>query len=279
MATVQEFTASPEELAKIPELTNEAIEAAQLNPEAGCLIDRVYPGEPLVVCFSFREVKFLRPFDFFGRTKKLEKQSGRRFNRILVRDFMNSWYHRGVPGLGDDVDEAAVNLGSIIDAISPSRIITIGQSMGGYAAILFGMLLRADRIVAFGPLSHLDAERAKEYGDRAFIPVMQDLRTDPPKRVYDDLVRLGKALNFRGELHVIFGTRTQNDDGVHGSFDAVHALRLAQLPGTILHPYPESLHAVVQWLIDNQRIDDLLATVLTEGEPVVEPAGLQDQRR
>ncbi|MHC5544551.1 hypothetical protein ACYOEI_40490, partial [Singulisphaera rosea] len=152
-------------------------------------------------------------------------------------------------------------------SIGPSEVITIGQSMGGYAAVLFGMLLNADRIVAFGPLSHLDPAEAERYGDRRFLPVMQQLRDDPPKSGYSDLVELGKALDYRGDLHVLFGTHPGIDDGVSGNLDALHAFRLARLPHVTLHPYPQSVHAVIQWLIDNKQIDDLLAGLLA-AEPV-----------
>ena len=38
--------------------------------------------------------------------------------------------------------------------------------------------------------------------------------------------------------------------------------RLAAPPHVVLHPYPEAEHAVVQWLIDHQQIDDVLASLL-----------------
>jgi pimeloyl-ACP methyl ester carboxylesterase len=272
MATVQEFTATPESLAKIPELTEEAIEAARLNPEVGCLIDRVYPGAPLILCFSYFGTMLLRRFDFFGRTKKLEQRLGLKFNRILMRDTINAWYHRGVPGLGDHVDEVAQSLRSLIAAISPGRIYTVGQSMGGYAAILFGMLLGADRIAAFGPVSYLDPERARRDSDLRYLTIMQELRDDPPKCVYTDLVQLGRELDFRGELHVVFGTQARSDSAGSGNIDAAHALRLARLPNTILHPYPKSHHPIVQWLVDNQEIDEVMASLFAGGLPVDTPA-------
>ena len=144
---------------ELPALTNAALESARWNPEVGCLIDTIYPGSPLLVSFGFLGGTHLPLFDFFGRSKKLENRFDLKLNRILIRDCASSWYHRGVPGLGTHIDAVAATLRGMICAIRPSRVMTIGQSMGGYAAILFGMLAEADRIIAFGPLAHLNPAR------------------------------------------------------------------------------------------------------------------------
>jgi pimeloyl-ACP methyl ester carboxylesterase len=262
MTIIKQIQLGAHDLSEIPELTSAAVEAAIANAAAGCLIDRVYRGHPLIISFAFRDEKSLPRFDFFGRTKKLEKRFDVQFNRILLRDLFNSWYHRGVPGLGPDVDAVTASLRALIDAIHPSRVITIGQSMGGYAAIMFGMLLRAERIVAFGPLSHLNPDEAIRFGDRDFLSVMQSLQLDPPRSLCTDLVQLGREVDYQGELHVIFGTDLRPHDGVSCTFDAFHALRLGQLPNTFLEPYPESDHPVAQWLVDNAKWDDVLARLL-----------------
>ena len=253
-------------LTDIPELTNASLELALLNPSVGCLIDRVYPCCPLIIGFGFADWKNLPRFDFFGRTKKLEDRSGITFNRLLLRDPLNAWYHRGVRGVGEDADEVVGTLRAVIRSIRPSRVITIGQSMGGYAAIMFGILLNADRIVAFGPLSYLNSRKARCDGDLRYLPAMNGLELDPPRSCYFDLPSLGKALDYRGTLHVIFGTYPGDDDGVSCHIDAMHAFRLARLARAELHPYPLSEHEVVKWLVEHQEMDDLLDRLLTQEE-------------
>jgi hypothetical protein len=262
MTIVKQIALGAEDLSEIPELTFDAVGAARWNAAAGCLIDRLYPGKPLLICFAYRELQNLQGFDFFGRSKKLEQRFDVKFNRILLRDLFNSWYQKGVPGLGVDVDEVTESLRTLISIIRPSRIITIGQSMGAYAAIMHGMLLGADQIVAFGPLSHFDPAAAMRYGDNAFLSSMQALQRDRPRSVYIDVVQLGRELDYRGALHVIFGTHPRLDDGVSGNFDAVHALRLAQLPNTILDAHPQADHGIAGWLVDHAKMDDLLARLL-----------------
>ena len=255
----------------VPALTTEAVELAHRDPEVGCLIDRVEPGRPLILSFGFLNDGALPVFDFFGRSKKLEDRFAIKFNRLLVRDLENAWYHRGVAGLGIHVDEVAAALQRFIQAIRPSRVMTIGQSMGGYAAIMFGMLLQADRIVAFGPTTYLDPAEAKCFGDRRYMQAIEALQADPPKSAYLDLTALGTALDHRGEIHLLFGTRPDTDDGASSHVDAIHALRLAQRANVFLYPYPAAAHAIVHWLVEQKEIDDVLAHLLVDLDDFCRP--------
>jgi hypothetical protein len=278
---MQGFVPEVEGLSEVPTLTEAALEAARGNPEIGCLIDRVRPGRPLVITFSSFDWQQLPNFDFFGPTRSLEARGGGKLNRILIRDIANAWYHRGIPGLGRHVDDAAASLRTLVRAVRPSTVTTIGQSDGGYAAIMFGMLLGAERIVAFGPQAHLNPLEAACYGDRRFLPVMEGLHANPPKSGYYDLAQLGLALGYRGELHVVFGTHPGHDDGISGNLDALHAERLARLPNVSLHPDPDSAHAIVPWLIGQGRLDDLLAGLLglDQGGATTRQRQRQRQRR
>jgi hypothetical protein len=238
-------------------LTNELVDTTDEH----VLIDEIHPGEALVIAFGYADWHATPRFDFFGRLKKLEAAAGRPLNKILVRDTQNAWYHRRIPGLGDHVDDTVKSLRAIIRGIAPGRLITIGQSMGGYAAIMFGMLLRADRIISFGPLSFLNAEQALCYHDRRWLSVMQKLEADPPGSGYDDLPALClKQRPAHSELHLHFGTRPDGEGARESvNLDAFHANRFAAYKRCHLHPYPFSGHTVVQSLIDHKQLDRLLA--------------------
>ncbi len=142
---------------------------------------------------------------------------------------------------------------------------TIGQSMGGYAALLFGTLLDADRIVAFGPLSHLDPAEAARAGDLRFLRIMQSLAADPPKSVLRQPRRAGRSPRLPGDhpprlRDATPGTTTASS----GNLDAIHALRLARRPGVVLHPYPGADHLVIPWLVEHHQMDPLLARLLAD---------------
>ncbi|MGK5005134.1 hypothetical protein [Janthinobacterium sp. LB2P70] len=234
------------------------------------LVDRIVPGAPLVIAFGFVSWTTRPAFDFYGRLRKLEQASGQHLNKILVRDSGNAWYHRRIAGLGNHVDETAQALRELVRRIGPSQVTTVGQSMGAYAAVMYGLLLDAQQIVAFGPLSFLDVQQARLYHELRWLPVMESLAQDPPASGYYDLATLCRArATEHTQLHLVFGTRpdaARPDVANPGAsvsesvnLDAMHAQRLAAYGQCTLHPFPQSGHAVVQHLIDTKRINGLLA--------------------
>lgn len=244
------------------------------------LIDRIVPGAPLVIAFGFVSWTTRPAFDFYGRLRKLEQASGQHLNKILVRDSGNAWYHRHIAGLGSHVDETALALRELVRRIAPNQVTTIGQSMGAYAAVMYGLLLEVQQIVAFGPLSFLDVAQARLYHELRWLSVMESLAQDPPASGYYDLAALCRARAAgKTQLHLIFGTRPDAASGGSGAgasesvnLDAMHAQRLAAFGQCTLYPYPHSGHAVVQHLIDTKRINALLALCIlglrVEDEPV-----------
>ncbi|MDN2714884.1 MULTISPECIES: hypothetical protein [unclassified Janthinobacterium] len=249
------------------------------------LVDRIVPGAPLVIAFGFVSWTTRPAFDFYGRLRKLEQASGQHLNKILVRDSGNAWYHRRIAGLGNHVDETAQALRELVRRIAPGQVSTVGQSMGAYAAVMYGLLLEARQIVAFGPLSFLDVQQARLYHELRWLPVMESLAQDPPPSGYYDLAALCRArATADTQLHLVFGTRPDvarpdvANAGASASesvnLDAMHAQRLAAFGRCTLHPYPQSGHAVVQHLIDTKRINGLLASCILgltlEEEPMPE---------
>lgn len=232
------------------------------------LVDRIVPGAPLVIAFGFVSWTTRPAFDFYGRLRKLEQASGQHLNKILVRDSGNAWYHRQIAGLGNHVDETAQSLRELVRRIAPSTVTTLGQSMGAYAAVMYGLLLDAQQIVAFGPLSFLDVQQARLYHELRWLPVMESLAQDPPLSGYYDLAALCRArATETTQMHLVFGTRPDvANAGASASesvnLDAMHAQRLAAFGRCTLHPYPHSGHAVVQHLIDTRRINGLLASCI-----------------
>ena len=250
-----------------------ALDAAALETAVGdVLVDAWVPGAPLLITFAF--VNWERPADFylFGRSRKLEQLSGRRFNRILLRDRRNLWYLDGVPGLGDSLTGTITRLKQLIDAIAPSEVWCVGESMGGYAALLYGIALGASRIVAFGPLSTFSPEFAQAYGDFRWHSVMATVAAMHPSTA-TDLPVLARRHGHSKPIHLIAGTSAgpQASDAVN--LDVMHAQRFTDLPGVTCHYYPKAEHAVTQWLATNGLLDSVLLHCLCD-EPL--PADSSD---
>jgi tetratricopeptide (TPR) repeat protein len=104
-------------------------------------IEALAPGKPVVVAFSHAD----QAPGTFSQYKLAEGA----FNRVFVNTTRDSWYLDGIPGLGGSIEDAATALRTVVAALSPSEIVTIGVAAGGYAAIAFGCLIGAHRVLAF----------------------------------------------------------------------------------------------------------------------------------
>ncbi len=109
-------------------------------------------SDTAIVAFSARGVYPTR-FHFLGLDRHFPDAT-----RILLRDLSDSWYNAGLPGVGGTVDEIAGRIEEEIAGAGAERVLTVGSSMGGYAAILFGCLIGAERTIALGPQTLLDPE-------------------------------------------------------------------------------------------------------------------------
>ena len=87
----------------------------------------------------------LPKFEFVNFLEKHYSNYDRRF----YLDKYNKWYHKGIDGISTNIDETLTHLKKIIR--NYEKVIFIGCSAGGYAAILFGSLLKVHKVIAFKP--------------------------------------------------------------------------------------------------------------------------------
>ena len=98
-------------------------------------------------------------------------------NRLFIRDPGQSWYNGPIPHLCNTPIELLKQIRKVTDGFHRSRITLVGSSMGGYAAILFGCLLEAGQVVAFGPQLYLDANlpNTPGYKQKLYYPCLHPL--------------------------------------------------------------------------------------------------------
>lgn len=68
---------------------------------------------------------------------------------LLLNNGANAWYQSGVPGLGGSIESTAERLAACAVDLGAKDVATVGASMGGYAAVMFGCRVGA-RAIAFG---------------------------------------------------------------------------------------------------------------------------------
>jgi pimeloyl-ACP methyl ester carboxylesterase len=90
----------------------------------------------LLACSGFRSGEpGWSPYAFLQCTDDLP------VNRLYVRDLYQAWYHMGLKGVSENIDETADFLRRIIKDTSIQKTVIIGVSSGGYLALLLGPML------------------------------------------------------------------------------------------------------------------------------------------
>jgi hypothetical protein len=229
----------------------------------GVLEDMEAPSPVLAVAFGgiAMSVGGIPPFEFF----RVLNEAGPA-KKLLLRDRSQSWYHRGVDGLAGDIAGVEAAIRRIVEREQPRRLVMLGASAGGYAALLFGRLLGADEIHAFGPqtfigpglrLRHLDHRWGK-----LWLSLMLSGRYQPR---YGDLYRVFKRTPSPGSRVVVHYCDSDR-------FDNAHARRLGRHPDVELRRYEEGGHFIVKHLRDTGQLQPLLRSLLSSESQRQRPA-------
>ena len=103
----------------------------------------------LIVCFGGMSSSFMGepPFEFFNHLSSIYINVDLSF----FIDKKQCWYHKGIDGLTNTIDETVDYLKQLISTKKYKHIIFMGSSAGGYASILFGSLCNVQTVIAFFP--------------------------------------------------------------------------------------------------------------------------------
>jgi hypothetical protein len=184
-------------------------------------------------------------FEFMRFSRSIEE------NKIFVRDMSQYWYQTGASGNRKNIYELRDYLRKQIDEINPQDVYFIGNSMGGYAAILFGCMLDVGEIHAFSPqtfISPYNRFYAKDfrwsrqvlstYYKSLFRPHIYDLRKCMPLK--------------RNRLINIY---VSNAD----KLDCKHANHISNYPYVKVHVYEKGGHELVSHLRDTGKLAEIFS--------------------
>lgn len=148
-------------------------------------------------------------------------------NVFLVKDFLQCAYQQGLLGLSADVPSTAALLRGLLPA-GQRRLATMGSSAGGFAAILFGVLLGADRILTFGPQTIITAKVFDHYDNQqsTFADVVKNGRD------WLDLAALLRANpGFGGQIRLYYAQDYEMDRVAAARLRGFDCVELVAVPG------------------------------------------------
>ena len=205
----------------------------------------------LLVAFGGLQGELGMPvFEFFKSTRDIPVK------RLFVRDLRQSWYHGGLSGEDATLADATDALRALVAREGVERLVTVGNSAGGYAALVFGTLLGADTVLAFSPQTVLDLDEWNELNDRRWEKQLRPLvESNMLDAGWTDLrSALPRARQAHTRYEIFF-------DETH-RLDRVHAERLVGVDGARLYRFGRGGHMVSLSLRRSGGLDRLLRRAL-----------------
>lgn len=185
--------------------------------------------------------------DFYNVT------SGAGCSKIFCKDDRQLWYQKGVNAEIDSIPKLQRRLKTIIEEINPSEITSIGISAGAYAALLFGHILGADKVHAFGPQTFLSMDLRERYN----IPY--EKWGEDMERIYASKPATG---NIYYDLRPHLETNNTTEFCIHicdkHVLDIRFALHLAEVPNVRIVEYDCQEHSPAAYLKRVGKLGEVL---------------------
>ena len=160
---------------------------------------------------------------------------------LYVRDVSQAWYHLGIDDGDRSLEGAAEHIAKVLSGIGARRTVFIGNSMGGFAAILLGQKLKADRIIAFAPQTYVDfATRLRSLDFRWFRQVAMMYRKRGLRCPTYNLRSYLRRNPLASPASIYFGTGSR--------LDSRHARELEGMPNITLFEQQGAGHDMVKSL-------------------------------
>jgi pimeloyl-ACP methyl ester carboxylesterase len=216
-------------------------------------LDMAPDSTTLVVAFGgMRGQLGMPPFEFFKVTGAIPVK------RMFVRDLHQVWYHRGIPGYGDTLAEAAGSLRALADEHGVERVVVAGNSAGGYAALAFASLLGAHTALAFAPQTVLLPDQLEAMDDHRWDVELGDLIAHGGiDQRFADLRDTLAAADPGPRYEVYFDERLL--------VDRLHAERIDGVDGVTLHRLSGGAHSVALQMRQSGELERVLREALLAG--------------
>jgi len=186
------------------------------------------------------------PFEFYNSSKIINE------NKIFIRDLAQCWYQDGLPGISNDIHSTAKYIQRQIESLKPKKIFFVGNSMGGYAAMLFANLIGEGEVVAFAPQTFIS-------------PFLRLIHRDSRWRkqilaTYRKSIFKRKAWNLKPLLLRRMGSQKISVFvSKNNRLDYIHALHIKNVSGVNVYEFEGGGHGVVKLLRDEGKLPAIMS--------------------
>lgn len=185
------------------------------------------------------------PFEFYKSSKIIDE------HKIFIRDFSQSWYQHGLPGFSQDIYSTAMVIQTQIENLKPAKIFFVGNSMGGFGAILVNEILGKGEAIAFAPQTFISPflrliHRDSRWSKQIFSTYRKSLFR---RHIWDVKTVLSHQRNNRKVS--IFVSKSSR-------LDLIHAMRIKDISGVHIYQFEDGGHRLVKYLRDQGKLPAIL---------------------
>jgi hypothetical protein len=166
---------------------------------------------------------------------------------LYIKNPDKGMYCKGAPGLGGNIGEIVSNLEKFIDLNGYKKIMVLGFSSGGYAALYAAGAMGADSYVGFGVRTDWSRDCKIKISPTRVSPVSADYNNNALENL---LINKNMAGIKKATLY--YGDQDQSD--------AAHAHNMSTLDNFQITPIPKSKHNVVLHMIAKGAFEEALQT-------------------
>lgn len=206
------------------------------EPPSSVRRDYTADSEVLLIIFSGlkQNPAAIPGFSFINVTAGLPAK------KLFLRDLDKAWFLRGFRRETTNVEQSVEFLRGEAERAGARRVVLLGYSLGGFAALLYGALLNADAVQAFSPQTFISFWKRLRFRDHRWRRYVWKLHFGDTRSFHDLRPILSRA--GRTQFHIHYAQNSR--------LDAVHAAHVREAPGVTHHAYAEGSHRLVTELRD-----------------------------
>jgi pimeloyl-ACP methyl ester carboxylesterase len=214
------------------------------------LLDEHVGSDLLLI--SFGGIANALPIPVFEFMRSLDQYG---VNKVFIRDFRQCWYTNGIEGISNSPSETIKYLRSLIDKFGKKKVVFMGNSAGGYAAMLYGRILNVSEVHAFSPQTFIDSWHRILYWDRRWPKEISNLNED--YQDFFDLKQVFKKYDDCSTVHHVYWDKRHRLDNFHAK----------RMKGKFIeyHSYNTGGHAVIKQLRNSGELESILKCTLRNG--------------
>lgn len=176
-------------------------------------------------------------------------------NIIYLRDRLGLSYSTGIKSLGESVVDTANYLAKIARNLEVKNISCLGNSAGGFAALLYGRLIKAQRICSIcGPTTFNHLYNVNDgRGNPEVLELIQESSTNDEL----DLINLYKKSDQVQDIHCYYGKDMPQDSWQAERFKDIPGVQTFAIDGV-------DKHWLILWLYRSGRLYKIANNLIAE---------------